>query len=401
MFSVTRWPAPRTRQELSGFSRFFRRCAVLGFIFVILFATSPQAWTQGQPASPQTPSSQAIFEEADAAYQRGDVKQAILLYRKFLKLQPDSIAARANLGAALARAGRYDDAVWQYTEALKRDPESLGVRLNLALARYKQGNFDKAAAEFEHLRAKQPGNQQSLYLLSDCYLRLGRNRDVIALLQPVYDSGPEDRAVEFALGMALLRDGQIERAESMIDRVMKGGSSAEIDLLLGAAQLASSDSKTAARTIRRALDENPSLSGGWSLYGQALIESGGPQEAKAALEKALQADANDFDANLYLGGMLRHDGSFAEAAPYLRKALLLRPASAEARFQVGMLDIAAGRLQDALKQLQQVERESPDFQEAHAQLAVLYARLKRSPDSERERNLVLKLNEQAREQNHE
>ena len=196
---------------------------------------------QSQSTPAQQP--EILFREANAAYERGDVDQAIRSYQNFLKLRPDSVEARTNLGAALAHAGRYDEAVLQYKQALKRDPENAAVRLDLALARYKQADFNKAAAEFEHLRVKHPENNQTLYLLADCYLRLGKNQAAIALLQPSYDAGPEDRAVEFALGMALLRDGQTAKAEAMIGRVMKGGTSAEVDLLMGAAQLAAGDAQ--------------------------------------------------------------------------------------------------------------------------------------------------------------
>jgi hypothetical protein len=54
-------------------------------------------------------------------------------------------------------------------------------------------------------------------------------------------------------------------------------------------------------------------------------------------------------------------------------------------------------LEEARRDLEQVEHESPDFQEVHVQLAALYARLHRVDDSERERALVIKLNEKARE----
>lgn len=94
--------------------------------------------------------------------------------------------------------------------------------------------------------------------------------------------------------------------------------------------------------------------------------------------------------------MLRHDGAFAEATPYLEKALQLRPGSVEARFQIGMLNLTSGRLEDARQDLEQVAHDSPDFQEVHAQLAVLYARLHRDADSLRERSIVLQLNEKAR-----
>jgi Flp pilus assembly protein TadD len=70
----------------------------------------------------------------------------------------------------------------------------------------------------------------------------------------------------------------------------------------------------------------------------------------------------------------------------------------ESRFQIGLLNVARGRLEDALSDLEQVERQSPDFKEVHVQLAALYARLHRIDDSERERALVVQLDDKAREQ---
>ena len=388
MFLETRQAARRAQGWFRIFAHLFRRAGRNAFLLV-LAAASPQVAAQAKsPAE--------LFQEADAAFKQGDAQRAIHLYEELLKLQPYSVEARTNLGAAFAHVGRYDDAVIQYKEALKHDSENPAIMINLALAWYKEAAFDKAAVELEYLRAKHTENRQALYLLADCYLRLGRNRDAVALLQPVYDADPEDRVVNFTLGMALLRDGPAQKGQAIVDRVLKDGNPGEMDLLLGAAQFAAGEAKIAAPTIRKALDADPNLPGAWALYGRALLESGDPDGAKEAFQKALQADPNDFDANLYLGEMLRHEGSLSEAAPYLQKALLLRRASVEARLQVGMLSLADGHLEDARKNLEQVVHDSPDFQEAHAQLAVLYARLHRDSDSKRERRIVLQLNEKAR-----
>ena len=134
-------------QVLSEFLRLFRRCGLRWCACFVLLAVAPRAWAQGESAPVQPPPTQSpetLFREADAAYEGGDFEQAVRLYEKLLKLQPDSIGARANLGAALAHAGRYDDAVFQYKEALKRDPENSGVLprsyarwRNSALARWR------------------------------------------------------------------------------------------------------------------------------------------------------------------------------------------------------------------------------------------------------------------------
>ena len=96
--------------------------------------------------------------------------------------------------------------------------------------------------------------------------------------------------------------------------------------------------------------------------------------------------------------MLRLSGENAKATPYLERALKLRPESLSARFQVGALNLALGNLDAAQKDLERVARESPDFQEVHVQLAALYYRMNRKEDGERERRIVLRLNQKARQQ---
>ena len=386
-----------TRRVVHALPR--RRCALRrAFASSTLGCCLLGVWAAGLPACGQARSPQTLAKDADAAYVRGDVQEAIRLYEELIKIQPGSVEARTNLGVALTRAGQYKDAVAQYGKALKRSPDNPSILLDLGLAWYKQAAFDAAAVNLERLRTKHPENRQSLYLLADCYLRLGRNADAVALLQPVYNADPNDRAVDFALGTALIRAGQLKQGKIIIEQVAKTGNHNEVDLLTGAAQFAAHDSKAAASTIHKALESDPDLPGAWLLYARALLDSGDHEGARAAFLRALEADRNDFEANLYLGGMLRYDGNVADATPYLEKAQALRPASVEARFQTGLLNLARGRLPEALSDLQKVEHQSPDFKEVHVQLAALYARLHRGEDSERERAAVIQLDEKAREQ---
>src|SRR5581483_9928525 len=95
--------------------------------------------------------------------------------------------------------------------------------------------------------------------------------------------------------------------------------------------------------------------------------------------------------------MLRHDGDLSAAATYLNRALVIRPGSIPARFQVGSLDLATGQLVQAKQELGSVVKQSPAFIEAHVQLALLYERLHRMQDSQRERQTVLALEAKSRE----
>jgi len=270
------------------------------------------------------------------------------------------------------------------------------VRLNLALSEYKQADFQLAASELEDLRKEHPENGQSLYLLADCYLRLGRNSEVVELLEPGYQAHPEDRAIDYALGTALLREGKLQQGEAVIDRILKEGDTAEANFLMGEAQFAAGDNRAAAATLRRALELDPSMAGCWSLYGHALLNNDDFEGAAVAFRRALEIEPSDFSANLYLGSILRRGGKASDAVPYLEKALRQRPISPEVRFQIAAANAALGKLDDARTEFERIEQEFPDFLEVHVQLAALYARLKLKQESERERAIVLRLNEKAR-----
>jgi Flp pilus assembly protein TadD len=84
-----------------------------------------------------------LLQQAIAFHQSGDTERAIPQYRAYLKLRPDAVDARSNLGAALAAAGRYREAIVEYREALQRRPGEPHIRLNLALAHYKQGQISR------------------------------------------------------------------------------------------------------------------------------------------------------------------------------------------------------------------------------------------------------------------
>src|SRR5581483_2265046 len=75
--------------------------------------------------------------EAVRLHQAGNYAGAIAGYQQFLKVHPEAVAVRSNLGAALAHEGRFSEAVREYNLALASAPQNQGIRFNLALAWYK------------------------------------------------------------------------------------------------------------------------------------------------------------------------------------------------------------------------------------------------------------------------
>lgn len=274
---------------------------------------------------------EALLQHAITLQQQGDLDEAVKAYRDFLVVRPNEAAVRSNLGVLLSRLGHFDEAIAEYKKAIDLEPASAGYRLNLGLAYYKSGRIPEAAKEFLKAKELAPDNLQTMLLLADCDLQMGQNDRVIALLKPVEDQNPNDPAIAYLLGTALIRDHQVEEGQKRVDRILRNGDSVEARFLLGSQMFAVGDFPAALKQFARTIELNPNLPGLQSFYGQALLNTGDPDAAAEAFRKELASNPNDYAANLYLAEILIARKRSSEALPHLARALQVRPDSVAAQ----------------------------------------------------------------------
>ncbi len=332
-----------------------------------------------------------IVRQAIELQKSGDLAGAVVKYREFLQIQPDAVPIRSNLGVALAQLGRFDEAISEYRLALKQDAANRGIALNLALAYYKTGRIPEAAKQLVALHAQAPAEKQITLLLSDCYLRMGKNADVIKLLENSSVKGSDELAVDYMLGMALIRDNRVPEGQRLVDRILRDGDSAEAHLMLGSAKLTVRDLAGAREEFAKAVALNPNLPELRGLYGLSLLSTGDAERAEQEFRAELAANPNNFDANLELGVLARQDQKFDEAMACFQHALRVRPGDIAVRYQIANVMLAQANIEESRKELESILKESPQFTEAHVTLATVYYRLKRKDDGDRERALVRKL----------
>jgi tetratricopeptide (TPR) repeat protein len=355
----------------------------------VLFAAGlagPLAGAQTEPAD-----ADLQLEQALALHRGGDILGAIDAYQTLLEQYPERRDARSNLGAAYVHLGRLDEAIEQYRLAISGEQPDPGILFNLALALYKAGRVPEAVSELERVVALKPENDNAVLLLADCHLRQGENQQVIDLLGPLEAGFGEDRTFAYLLGTALLREGDLERGQVLIDRVLSGGDSAEMRVLMGTAHLEAQDFRRAAEEFARAAELSPDAAQVHSLRGQALLGTGNVEAAEQAFRRALECDPNDFDANLHLGNMKKEVGRYPEALAYLTRASRLRAHDPAVLFALGGLYLATGRNEEAIGALEELVGGAPEFLEGHALLATAYYRAKRREDGDRQREIVQKL----------
>jgi tetratricopeptide (TPR) repeat protein len=98
----------------------------------------------------------ALQGAANAYYDRGEAKDAIRYYERYLALRPDDDGSRTDLGTMYLRGGDETRAIATYKEVLRRNPSFLQAHYNLAITYHRQGDDRAALAELEAARKLAP-----------------------------------------------------------------------------------------------------------------------------------------------------------------------------------------------------------------------------------------------------
>jgi tetratricopeptide (TPR) repeat protein len=267
------------------------------------------------------------------------------------------------------------------------------------LAYYKTADLANAISILKKARDEAPSNIQVITVLGDSYLQLGKYKDVIELLTPVQRADPDNQALTYMLGTALVRDGQTGQGQLIIDKLLRNGDSAEVHYLMGMTKVVAADFSGARDDFQKAAELNPNLPDVYAQYGEALLSTGDQEGARKAFLRELELNPNNFESNLRLGVLFRNDENYDRALAYLHRALQIRPGDPGVRYQLASIEVSRDQLDDARRDLESLVKDSPDFIEAHVSLATVYFRQKRKADGERERAIYAKLNAKRRQAN--
>ena len=102
--------------------------------------------------------------------------------------------------------------------------------------------------------------------------------------------------------------------------------------------------------------------------------------AAPAFRQELALDPTDFESSLNIGVLAKQDQEYSDARLYLERALKSRPGDPGVRYQLALLELATGGLDQVRKALEALIGESPGFAEVHGTLATVYYRLDRAAD---------------------
>ena len=107
----------------------------------------------------------------------GKTDEAVAVISEAVRLKPDNAIARYNLGTALAKQGKLTEALSQFNEAIRLWPDLPTARFNLATTLMKLGRYEESAAAYQEILRRWPGHADAHNNLAYVLVKLGRREE--------------------------------------------------------------------------------------------------------------------------------------------------------------------------------------------------------------------------------
>jgi predicted Zn-dependent protease len=300
----------------------------------------------------------AHYDLAGIAFQESQYAQAAQAFRSAFRLDPSMRKAQAFLGICEMRLGQTEEAREDLAESLPNitDPRlRKQVVENLVQIYYNEQNLNKVAGV---LGAQTHSNDpELLYDAYRVYTQLASQ--ALASLIQVDPASPRVREIV---------------AQSLMNRRDFTGAIAE---------------------YRKAIHEDPHLSGVHFELGQAILADSQTSSARAAAKKEFEAELALDPSNAYaeygLGEIAWFNSNSSAALKHFSRAVELSSGFAEAQIDLGKVLMKMGAIDQAVAHLRMAALREPQNPTAHYQLALAYRKLGRDPAAEREMTVFQEL----------
>lgn len=332
---------------------------------LILFETQqfPQARERLLQASKRLPRDARVFYSlALAESATGDLKNACSHCEKTLSLQPDFMEASMLLADLLARRGEIQQALILYRTILKAYPGNNEARFYLANLELHDGAFEKAISHYESLLEYEAMRPELHYNLAMAY-QLAEDFDAAwKHYERAKELRPTDADTLFAMARLAYKQNNSDRGDELLEATL-AISPLHIDALKVKADIAMAcgDREQAIRCLRHVASQLPRNIEALSELGHALLYYGDIREGIDILQSAFEMAPDKLDIAIELANgfaMLGDDQQLDASFEQLLKTHVNRVAVLENWLVIlekrNRLD-RAGEILEEISELQQTK----------------------------------------------
>lgn len=250
-----------------------------------------------------------------------------------VRLKPNNLDARNNLGNALRQQQRYDEAAEQYRYVLDHFTPTPGldsgrIKFNLATVLGQAGKTDDALKLFGELAAVPSPDAATLKNYGFFLQKAGRSGEAADALRKAADQDPKDATAWLSAGELFAKDKRYGDAVAALTRAVGPDVDPKLDVVgqydayfaLGEANAAKSNTNEAIKDFDTAAGLQPQNA--VPVYNKGVLQeqAGLKSDAETSYRSALAKNPGSVQIQTALGLLLADEGNAAESATLLAQA---------------------------------------------------------------------------------
>jgi tetratricopeptide (TPR) repeat protein len=352
-------------------------------------------------AAPLLPGNTDPFAPVDASA----VARANLTPQQRAAADSQETRLRAILGESLndlatseAVRGQYAVALGHFQEAEHWSPTQPGLAKNLGLCAYKVNAYPEAIRGFSRALEEKPSDSPVRALLGMSYFATDKFSDAVRTFEPLGTRGMQDPTVGYAWATALARTADLKQASVVLTQFENAQLTNDLLILVGQLWTEIGDYHHAVDTLHRALQSDPALLKSHYYAGLAYLRWEHWPEAANEFQAELALAPTDADARYNLGFVEVQQAKIDEALALFQQVIAAQPSYANAQYQVGKILLDRGQLDDAIPHLEVAARLVPQVDYVHYQLQSAYRKKNRTADADRELEIYKQIKAKSRAQ---
>ena len=310
-----------------------------------------------------------------------------------------------------------ETALREYRVALKADPAAHEVKARLAGLYFGLGDLTKAVQYAEEVGEGTGQNAQLLTQMASILASAGKPGRALRLLDLAIDRAPERAESYFHKGFILLNQKRLAEAEQAVKEGLNYAPDSPLgNYYLGRISIEAGQVEQAIASFDRAIEANPAFEPAYLAQAsfhesrqekekaiailEKYLQRGNPHNKDirqhliqlymttknyarglAELEKMLEEDPGDLDAQLRMALIYGEQREFSKAINQLTSLLKAKPTELKVRDYLGYLYEETKEFPKAVEAYEFNIQLDPSFTESHIHLGVLQYRLKKFPEA--------------------
>ncbi|MGA2265330.1 MAG: tetratricopeptide repeat protein [Phycisphaerae bacterium] len=299
------------------------------------------------------------ISSARLAMAKGEFAGAIESLTQVVAKNPDAKVAWIMLGDCYLQTGDMDKAEKAFMTMAKADPSYLPALVAMAMITERQNRMAEHAGWIERAYRLDPTNPyvQQRYLVM---LESKANVDeVIAYRERLLRQNPSDGDNRIRLAMLYEKAKQWPKAEGVYTALYADSTNKlAAGRLLAGFYIRTGRNKEAEKLLTDLLQSWPDKVAAYLVYADYLIDTA-PDQAKAAIDKAIEIAPKDPRGPKAMSALLARRGDWAGAAEALAKYLELQPDDAAAAKEIVRYQLNADQLPQAEQRLNALMAANP------------------------------------------